>query len=208
MGALDELRPASGDEIRSLREELRALERRVAALEAAARRAGEARRPKPAAPQAGGEEALDVLTRGRPRWQPSSARPKEFREVMDRVFRLMDEDPEMGPKLRDADVPQRFEFTDVDMVVNIRAAADGEDGNLHWEWTDDVDWEPKVRMTMSSETANKYFQGKENVAMAIARRRIKAGGDVKAALALIPVTKPVYAQYTALVEAEYPHLRV
>jgi len=133
---------------------------------------------------------------------------KEFREVMDRVFGLMDSDPDMGPKLRAADVPQRFEFTDVDMVVNIRAAVDGEDGNLHWEWTDDVDWEPKVQMTMSSETANKYFQGKENVAMAIARRRIKAGGDVKAALSLIPVTKPVYAQYTALVEAEYPHLRV
>ena len=70
----------------------------------------------------------------------------------------------MGPKLRDADVPQRFEFDDVDLVVNIRAARAGEDGNLHWEWTDDVDWEPKVKMAMSSETANKYFQGKENVA--------------------------------------------
>jgi hypothetical protein len=133
--------------------------------------------------------------------------PKEFREVMDRVFAMMDEDPEMGPRLRDADVPQRFEFTDVDMVVNIRAAEAGEDGNLHWEWTDDVDWEPKVRMAMSSETANRYFQGKENVAMAIARRRIKAGGDVKAALSLIPITKPIYGRYTALVEGEYPHLR-
>jgi hypothetical protein len=134
--------------------------------------------------------------------------PKEFREVMDRIFGMMDEDPEMGPKLRDADVPQRFEFDDVDMVVNIRAAEAGEDGNLHWEWTDDVAWKPKVQMTMSSETANKYFQGKENVAMAIARRRIKAGGDVKAALSLIPVTKPIYPRYRELVEAEYPHLRV
>jgi hypothetical protein len=134
--------------------------------------------------------------------------PKEFRAVMDRVFQMMDEDPEMGPQLRDADVPQRFEFSDVDMVVNIRAAEAGEEGNLHWEWTDDVGWEPKVRMTMSSETANRYFQGKENVAMAIARRRIKAGGDVKAALSLIPITKPIYARYQALVEAEYPHLRV
>jgi hypothetical protein len=114
----------------------------------------------------------------------------------------------MGPKLRDADVPQRFEFSDLDMVVNIRAARPGEDGNLHWEWTDDVDWEPKVRMTMSSETANRYFQGKENVAIAIARRRIKTGGDVKAALSLIPITKPVYARYTKLVEDEYPHLKV
>jgi hypothetical protein len=132
---------------------------------------------------------------------------KEFREVIDRIFGLMDQDPEMGPELRDADVPQRFEFTDVDMVVNIRAAREGEDGNLRWEWTDDVDWEPKVRMSMSSDTANRYFQGKENVALAIARRRIKAGGDVKAALSLIPVTKPIYARYTALVDAEYPHLR-
>jgi hypothetical protein len=134
--------------------------------------------------------------------------PKEFREVIDRIFSMMDEDPEMGPKLRDADVPQRFEFTDVDMVVNIRAAGGGEDGNLYWEWTDEVDWEPKVRMAMSSETANRYFQGKENVAVAIARRRIKAGGDVKAALSLIPVTKPIYPRYAALVDAEYPHLRV
>ena len=74
--------------------------------------------------------------------------------------------------------------------------------------TDDVEWKPKVRMQMSSETANKYFQGKENIALAIARRRIKTGGDVKAALALIPITKPVYEQYRAVVEAEYPHLRI
>jgi hypothetical protein len=127
---------------------------------------------------------------------------------MDQVFAIMDEDPEMGPQLRDADVPQRFEFDDVDMVVNIRAARSGEDGNLHWEWSDDVDWQPKVKMTMSSETANKYFQGKENVAMAIARRRIKAGGDVKAALSLIPITKPIYERYSDLVAAEYPHLKV
>jgi hypothetical protein len=132
----------------------------------------------------------------------------EFREVMDRVFTMMSDDPEMGPKLRDADVPQRFEFSDVDLVVNVRAAHDGEDGNLHWEWSDDVDWDPKVRMTMSSETANKYFQGKENVAMAIARRRIKTGGDVKGALALMPITKPVFERYRAMVLDEYPHLAV
>jgi len=127
---------------------------------------------------------------------------------MDRVFAMMDEDPAMGPQLRDADVPQRFEFDDVDLVVNIRAARPGEDGNLHWEWSDDVDWQPTVRMAMSSETANKYFQGKENIALALARRRIKSGGDVKAALSLMPITKPVFARYRAMLEAEYPHLVV
>src|SRR5215217_2417024 len=138
----------------------------------------------------------------------SFSSPDEVREVIDQIFSMMDEAPEMGPKLRDADVPQRFEFTDVDLVVNIRAAEEGEDGNLHWEWTDDIDWDPKVRMAMSSETANRYFQGRENVAVAIARRRIKSGGDVKAALRLIPITKPIYPRYRDLVEREYPHLAV
>ena len=124
------------------------------------------------------------------------------------VFTLMSEDPEMGPKLRDADVPQRFEFEDVDMVMNIRAGQRGEDANLHWEWTDEVDWSPRVRMTMSSETANRYFQGRENVPLAIARRRIKTGGDIKAALELIPITRPIFARYRELVEADFPHLKV
>ena len=132
--------------------------------------------------------------------------PKEFKEVMNAVFALMSEDPDMGPKLRDADVPQRFDFDDVDMVVNVRAGRSDEDANLHWEWSDDVDWEPKVQMKMSAEVAVRYFQGKENVPVAIARRRIKTGGDVKAALALIPITKPVYAQFRGVLEDRYPHL--
>ena len=130
----------------------------------------------------------------------------QFREVMDRTFALMSEDPSMGPKLRAAEVPQRFEFPDADLVVNIRPAREGENGNLHWEWSDEVDWEPRVRMTMSTETANRYFQGKENIAMAIARRRIKTGGDVRAALEILPITKPVFESYLAMVRAEYPHL--
>jgi hypothetical protein len=137
---------------------------------------------------------------------PQFESPAEFREVIDKTFQIMDTDPDMGPRLRDADVPQRFEFTDVDLVLNVRAARPDEDGNLHWEWSDDVDWQPKVKMAMSSETANKYFQGRENVAMAIARRRIKTGGDVKAALALIPITKPLYDRYRDMVAADYPHL--
>ena len=133
--------------------------------------------------------------------------PKEFREVIDRTFEIMSEDPDMGPRLREADTPQRFEFTDLDLVVNIRAGGPDEP-NLAWEWSDDVSWEPKVRMEMSSETANRYFQGKENVAIAIARRRIKAGGDVKAALALIPITKPLYERYRDMVAVDYPHLEL
>jgi len=132
----------------------------------------------------------------------------EFREVMDRVFTLMSTDPKMGPKLRDARVPQRFEFPDQDAVLNVTYDEEGGEHNLRWEWSDEVDWEPKVMMTMSSEIANKYFQGKENVPLALAKRRIKSSGDIKSALKLIPITKPVFAMYREMVERDYPHLVV
>src|SRR4051795_11210101 len=99
---------------------------------------------------------------------------KEFKEVMDRTFEIMSTDPEMGPKLREAETPQRFEFPDLDLVVNITYADEVEDGkHLRWVWSDDPGWEPDVEMTMDSEVANRYFQGKENIAVALARRRIK-----------------------------------
>jgi len=45
-------------------------------------------------------------------------------------------------------------------------------------------------------------------AIAIARRRIKAGGDVKAALQIIPITKPLFGHYREMIAADYPHLEV
>jgi hypothetical protein len=114
----------------------------------------------------------------------------------------------MGPKLRAADVPQRYVFPDIGAVVNINGASGDGPAALVWEWSDDVSWDPEVIMEMDSEIANRYFQGKENVAMAIARRRIKTAGNVKKALELIPITKPVYARYRELLEREHPELLV
>jgi hypothetical protein len=45
------------------------------------------------------------------------------------------------------------------------------------------------------------------VANAPPRRRIKAAGDLKAALAILPLTKPVFTRYQAMIAADYPHLR-
>ena len=131
----------------------------------------------------------------------------ECREVIGRAFELMSRDRDMGPKLRDADAPQRWEFPDLELVVNVTGAdVDSDTDYLRWEWSDDVDWEPEVMMTMDSAIANRYFQGKENIAMSVARRRIKTSGNVKKALALVPVTKPVFKLYRAMIASDYPHL--
>jgi SCP-2 sterol transfer family protein len=128
---------------------------------------------------------------------------EEAREVIDRAFELMSRHPDMGPRLREAETPQRWEFPDLGLVVNVTA---GGKENLVWEWRDDVNWEPEVTMTMESAVANRYFQGKENIAMAVARRRIKTSGNLKKALALVPITKPVFALYREMLQKDYPHL--
>jgi heparin binding hemagglutinin HbhA len=77
MGALDELRPASGEEIRALRDDLQAMERRIAALEGAAASAAPAPAPakrtpaakKPAAKKAAAPKASPA--RSRPPRSPS-----------------------------------------------------------------------------------------------------------------------------------------
>ncbi|GAB4336895.1 MAG: hypothetical protein Kow0099_10090 [Candidatus Abyssubacteria bacterium] len=135
---------------------------------------------------------------------------KEFKEVMDKLFTIMSTNPKVGPKLAAARVPQRWEFTDLGMVLNAtyadsKAAKKGH--FLRWSWGEDCDWEPDVEMIMKSEVANKYFQGKENVPLAIALGRIKAKGSVPKALKLIPITKPIYALYREMLEEEgYDHL--
>ncbi len=134
--------------------------------------------------------------------------PREFCEVMDRVYALMSEDARMGPRLREVAMSQRLSFEDLGLVLNVRAGRAGEQANLLWSWNEEVDFSPKVRFTMSSETANRYFQGRVNVAYAIARQRIKTGGDLTAALELLPITKPVHELYRELIAKEYPHLEV
>lgn len=133
--------------------------------------------------------------------------PKEFREVMDRTFTLMSTDPEVGPKLKDARTPHRFDFPDIGAVVNV-TFSDGDDYEecLKWEWQEEVDWRPEIELTMDTDVANRFFQGKENIAIALARRRVKVKGNLKKALALVPTIRPVFAQYRKLVKKEYPHL--
>lgn len=134
----------------------------------------------------------------------------EFREVLDRTLELLSLDDDIGGALRDADVPERFEVTDLGLVFHIRAARDGEDGegHLRWAWDDDVDWTPAVTFAMSSCVFNRFFQGRENVAIGMARRRIRTWGDRRSALAVLPLLKPVFPRYRAMLEADFPHLVV
>lgn len=140
--------------------------------------------------------------------RPSAFRdPGEFKEVFEHIFALMNEHPEVGRPLRDAHAPHRFLIDDLGLELNVGPAAEGEekDGRfLRWVWGPPP-WTPAITLKMSSETANRFFQGKENVALAVALGRVKLSGPLLTILKLAPVTNPIHPVYRRWLEASGHH---
>ena len=55
-----------------------------------------------------------------------------------------------------------------------------------------------VQLKMSSDNANKFWQGKLNFTLAMAQRKVKLEGKRSTALALLPLTESIFGKYKAL----------
>jgi len=128
----------------------------------------------------------------------------EFKRVFEHIFQLMNDHPDVGRTLRDARAPHRFEITDFDLEFNVADADPAEEANgryLRWCWGPPP-WEPLISLKMSSEVANRFFQGKENIALAVAMGRVKLRGPLSKILELAPVTRPIQPIYRDWLRAE------
>jgi hypothetical protein len=134
----------------------------------------------------------------------------EMHDVLEQLLVDLDRDPVVGPKLRSAQVPHRFFFPDFDLVLNVTGSEeDGEEHWLRWEFSDTIDWAPALSLEMESEVANRYLQGCENLAIAIARRRIRVTVPrARSALKFLPFSREVIDRYRAIVARDYPHLSI
>jgi hypothetical protein len=137
----------------------------------------------------------------------SSGAAAEFQHLLDEVLTETDADDRAGPLLRAADLRVRFEFPDLPLVLNLAATEEG-DHHLTWRFSDDVEWKPKLTLKMGSNVANAYLQGKESLAIAIARGRVRATGDTRSALVYVPALRLLVGSYRRVVTQEHPHLVV
>jgi putative sterol carrier protein len=131
----------------------------------------------------------------------------EFRELLDATLRATDADAKLGPLLRATSLRMRLRFPDVKLVLNI-AASDEPDHHVQWKFSDRVDWKPKLELTMDSQTANAFLQGKESLAVAIARGRVRVKGDARMALLYLPATRLMVEPYRRTVQDTHPDLVV
>jgi SCP-2 sterol transfer family len=126
---------------------------------------------------------------------------KDAQEVYDTIGKLfaeLAEDEELGPKFRKANTILQYEFREPDSKITLRLQ-DDQPGEVDFGETE---MEPDVVMSMEADTAHRFWLGKVNVTVALARGEIKAKGPVAKILKLVPLTKPVFPRYKAQLEAD------
>jgi putative sterol carrier protein len=105
------------------------------------------------------------------------------------IFEAAFDDPEIGPKLVDTGLVVAFDFTDPDAIVVIDM------GNKAVRESLDGGQPPTATMSMTAETGNAYWQGKVNLPLAMAKKKIKVDGNVASLLKLAPLGKKLYPVY-------------
>jgi hypothetical protein len=131
----------------------------------------------------------------------------ELREILQDVLEAVEADETAGTLVRAAGPRLRIQITDRALVLNL-APSDDPQRNLRWRFDDDIDWEPRLRMWMDSATANRYLQGRESLAIAIARGRVRCEGDARTALLYVPAMRFLIEPYRRLVKERFPDLAV
>jgi SCP-2 sterol transfer family len=112
----------------------------------------------------------------------------EFYLLVGGILKNAVEHPDIGPALFRSRLTVRFTITDPDAAVTVDftnlAVHHGEAG---------ID--PDVELRMSGETANRVWQGKESLPLALARGRAKITGPVAKLLGLLRHADPLYPEY-------------
>jgi putative sterol carrier protein len=105
------------------------------------------------------------------------------------IFETAFDDPEIGPKLIGTGLVVAFDFTEPDAVVVIdmpnKAVSNGLAGGPS----------PSATMAMTADVGNAYWQGKVNLPLAMAKKKVKVEGNVASLLKLAPLGKKLYAGY-------------
>ena len=123
---------------------------------------------------------------------------QEVYQYIGRLFQELTDDPELSPEFRRADTIVQYRYSNPESQITVKMK-EGEDGQVD---LGPSDLDPEIVMTMEADTAHKFWLGKVNVTMALAKGQMKAKGPVAKILKLVPLVKPVFPRYQKMLEEE------
>jgi hypothetical protein len=111
------------------------------------------------------------------------------------LFERIREDDELMARLRATNTVLQYQYTEPEAQITIALTGTGGAGRLDCGPTE---LEPEVVMAMDADTAHRFWLGKVNVTVALARGQMRAKGPVAKILKLVPLLKPVFPRYREL----------
>ena len=123
---------------------------------------------------------------------------QEVYQYIGKLFVDLSDDEELAPKFRKADTIVQYKYSNPDSVITVRMQ-EGQNGDVDFG---DTSMEPEIVMTMEADTAHKFWLGKVNVTMALAKGQMKAKGPVAKILKLVPLVKPAFPRYREMLEKD------
>jgi hypothetical protein len=130
---------------------------------------------------------------------------EHFRSALDTALTEADADERLGPLLSATHLRMRLEFTDAGLGLNVAAGEEGH--NLTWSFGA-ATWPARFVLAMSVPVANRFLQGAESLAVAIAHGQVRHTGEARAALQYLPATRLLAGPYRRVVERDFPDLLV
>lgn len=116
------------------------------------------------------------------------------------IFETALADPELAPKLRATGLVLRQQCTEPDSALVIDLP-----GGTVWKGSDPGAPEADATMTMSTATANAYWQGRVNLTFAMAKGQVTVNGTITRLLQLAPLAKRLFPTYVARLKADGRH---
>ncbi|MEK7692238.1 MAG: hypothetical protein AAB425_14575 [Bdellovibrionota bacterium] len=126
---------------------------------------------------------------------------EEFVEIYGAFMKELMSHPIIGPKLKRSGIVVQFQYTDPDVQITVNFKETGPDPKVAGVCAfGDAPWAPEVTFIQSADFSNRFWQGKENVIAAMAKRQVTARGSIHRALALIPVIRPSFRIYPQILD--------
>jgi putative sterol carrier protein len=121
---------------------------------------------------------------------------QEVYEYLGKLFQDLMNDEQLSAQFKRANTIVQYRYNNPESQITVRMQ-EGEESQVD---LGPSDLEPEVIMTMDADTAHRFFLGKVNVTVAMARGQIKAKGPVAKILKLVPLVKPIFPRYQAELE--------
>lgn len=117
----------------------------------------------------------------------------EFYSVFGTFLTEVVRDPQLGPKFTGLGKMILLQFSDPDASILLDCTTDPPQVTIDPA----TGVESDVAMSMKADDGHKFWLGKYNIALGLAKRSVKVSGNIGAMLGLAPALQPAFASYEA-----------